>query len=889
MKHEGITASHLPAGNVPHHAQSKDQYQESQFQEMPGSEICDWDLPLSPSSYLYKQNFETASVSPSNEESGSSVNRQDISTTFTSPEIRGSAAYERQALFNSNHLASNDGSCEAVDLGSVCDTRDGAHENMVAPVKKKRRFSMPASSLRRASKQANGLSRRKPSLYLARTGESTDPSSASLEYRLASSTNKSLISGSLLKIYHDSMENALSCWLTEKTCPYDVEVRPYLHTFPQKVSRLNNEWGSSWSNRIYERVCNLDKACTSLRGRTLTRSENNAVNLALRKTVMSFATQWAYSSSKFAGFCSLWKRAHILISWDLLISYVTGRSSATFPDSDNLHNETEFSAQHGAENKDVDYRTEFDRSMQEMLWYEAKDSLEETADITSFRLVFANIIFALTQRPFDVTQSLCELKVNNVRSNNSSDSSYFAETANSSAKTATSPDKVQTLLDRIFDLEGPPIYLEKALRQMFSYRCKLEKLESQERVNFNKTTGMSEIESSVQLGGPLNIADRQTFNLLYWLAVMFDTLSAAINKRPLVVCDEDSDILRDNVNQAQQRDVDFAQLEMFSPPENSSPFGFELASSSESELWGGFFFQHDHSLPREEIRRWPCSHEDAASTLSDAAPIKVVLFRRVTRLQTLLSRRKRPNKIESAIGDALMVHDYWNTKYGPFFRDCIAYHETLPPRIQSWYVVLAGHWHLAGLLLADLIEEIDDKHAGLEIHRATRFLKELVKNLRLHNAFTISDLSRCSCPHPESSFSQASEFHSAVNNGALLTEPWTEVLIQSFSKACSVLLDMFPRSNSDLDFRIDLFESRCESCVKALWYLGKKSDIALMASSILSEALQKAVQVRKEENESQLLNYDLDLMDGGSRVHNDMWDGGVPFASFPELTFASLS
>jgi hypothetical protein len=445
------------------------------------------------------------------------------------------------------------------------------------------------------------------------------------------------------------------------------------------------------------------------------------------------------------------------------------------------------------------------------------------------------------------------------------------------------------LLNNIFDLEGPPIYLEKALRQMFSYRCKLEKLESQERVNLNKTIGVSGTESSTQPGGPLNIADRQTFNLLYWLAVMFDTLSAAINKRPLVVCDEDSDILRDNSSPSQQRDADFHQFETLSPLENTSPFGLELAPSSESELWGGFFFQQDHSQSRETIPRWPCSHEDAASTLSDAAPIKVVLFRRVTRLQTLLSRRTRPDKVEAAIGDALMVHDYWNTKYGPFFRDCIAYHETLPPRIQSWYVVLAGHWHLAGLLLADLIEEIDDMHAGLEIHRATRISKQLVRNLRLHNAFTISDLSRCSCPRPDSSFSRASEFHTAVNNGALLTEPWTEVLIQSFSKACSVLLDMFTGSYSDVDFSIDLFESRCESCVKALWYLGKKSDIALMASSILSEELQKAVQLQKKEVANQILGYGLDIMDGSSMGYNDMWGNGDLSAGFPEHILASLS
>jgi hypothetical protein len=34
----------------------------------------------------------------------------------------------------------------------------------------------------------------------------------------------------------------------------------------------------------------------------------------------------------------------------------------------------------------------------------------------------------------------------------------------------------------------------------------------------------------------------ETFNLLFWLGVMFDTLTAAIHQRPPVVSDEDSQI-----------------------------------------------------------------------------------------------------------------------------------------------------------------------------------------------------------------------------------------------------------------------------------------------------------------------------------------------------------
>lgn len=54
---------------------------------------------------------------------------------------------------------------------------------------------------------------------------------------------------------------------------------------------------------------------------------------------------------------------------------------------------------------------------------------------------------------------------------------------------------------------------------------------------------------------------------------------------------------------------------------------------------------------------------------------------------------------------------------------------------------------------------------------------------------------------------------SRVNKGALLTEPWTEVLYEA--------------ENLSL---------RCEYCVEALWHLGKKSDVALLASRALLDA-----------------------------------------------------
>jgi hypothetical protein len=79
------------------------------------------------------------------------------------------------------------------------------------------------------------------------------------------------------------------------------------------------------------------------------------------------------------------------------------------------------------------------------------------------------------------------------------------------------------------------------------------------------------------------------------------------------------------------------------------------------------------------------------------------------------------------------------------------------------------------------------------------------------------------------------------------------VLIQVFAKAGVILLEsetMLPpisNTNSEDRFR------RADSCVKALWYLGRKSDMALSAAKILGAALRdrrKSVQEKVNDMSS---------------------------------------
>ncbi|KAH9224525.1 hypothetical protein DL95DRAFT_378151, partial [Leptodontidium sp. 2 PMI_412] len=62
----------------------------------------------------------------------------------------------------------------------------------------------------------------------------------------------------LMKVYHDSMENALSCWLTERTCPYGNRA-VFSNSAGSIDTSMLREWGPDWSNRICRQVINLDR------------------------------------------------------------------------------------------------------------------------------------------------------------------------------------------------------------------------------------------------------------------------------------------------------------------------------------------------------------------------------------------------------------------------------------------------------------------------------------------------------------------------------------------------------------------------------------------------------------------------------------------------------
>lgn len=150
-------------------------------------------------------------------------------------------------------------------------------------------------------------------------------------------------------------------------------------------------------------------------------------------------------------------------------------------------------------------------------------------------------------------------------------------------------------------------------------------------------------------------------------------------------------------------------------------------------------------------------------------------------------------------------------------------------------------------MLADLIEHIDENELGITSATHSRMCYKLVTRIRERSAKELSDLARVATPPDENALlgitiaPQLSEFHHAINEAVILTEPWTVILIRAFSKAATYLLS---EANNLLQFdqvasghdSSELQErmGRAEDCIKGLWLLGKKDDIARKVANVLA-------------------------------------------------------
>ncbi|KAF2646475.1 hypothetical protein P280DRAFT_386887 [Massarina eburnea CBS 473.64] len=598
--------------------------------------------------------------------------------------------------------------------------------------------------------------------------------SVSLAHKLTSSTSNAFMKESLLKVYQDSFEHHLSCWLTEKTCP--------VKNFEVSVPQANRP---GW-DCVYHRVFKLDR-WTFVRGRTLSSTEDKVASKALNMAIIAFASQRAHTNQK-------------------------GLAKYPF---------------HGGEvDSDTPEKTfeceDFDSLLQTSTWHQARVALAEAEGVESFRVALALIIFSLAQKPSGLCNTVVSQDAPPIGSE--PESQLEEEIGAVADPDEDDLEECQNMLSRlriVIEKEGPPIYLEKGLRLLHSLRSRMTMTGTLSRPK--KTPSRKKPHTQADR---LENDDRITADLLFWLAMMFDTLSSAMHKRPLVVSLEDSDL----------------------------PATSEV--TKERSSYDEYLFSHQRIKPV----RWPCSYAVASSLLCEAAPIKVLLFRKVTRIQSLLSRGIQGRKIEEAVQQALEVYEHWQESYAPFFQDVFDVRNRLPAHLRSWSICVTGHFRLATLLLADLIEIIDDAEASLPSQRRKRHSSDFIAAFRQTNCRSLSDMARCACPQENGSLAQPHDI--AVDLEALLSEPWIVVLIRAFATAGVYLLELVETSDDNSDEQEDAFR-RADDCICALWYLGRKSNMAMMAAKMLGDALKESRQVKRKGDLDSLVDLwrDFDQID----------------------------
>ncbi|KPM38520.1 hypothetical protein AK830_g8064 [Neonectria ditissima] len=623
---------------------------------------------------------------------------------------------------------------------------------------------------------SRSLSVRHYSDSMARSyGTSISPFSAA--HLMVSNTNKGLISDNLMRIYHDVLEHALSCWLSEETCPYrpDSLVRPssngvsWLASDFAKLNVLNHYEPKQQDNRIYRRVVKLDKIAQSTKLIKLSRSEDRAASKALHLAIMAFATQWAQGSQ---------------------------RERERFPQN--------LSSFDGRSDLADDLNSEFDRTLQKSFWAQAKRALQDCSDMECFRVVCADLIMGLAQKPMEDEDLAYDRR----------DSIPFG----GDSPIVGGDGSIASQISDIISAEGPPVFMERAARKMHALKFQYEAREAGVLDSSKSSLGLEKATSSESLSSE----ERGTIGLVYWMTVMFDTVSSSMNGRPVVVSDEEC-----------HHDPTYPDQ-----PEHDA-FNIEY-SPHDARWWAGLFIRED----KENVLRWPNSVEAATKGVVAAAPVKVILFRHVSYLQNTVRSKYRGEAVEKVISNSMAVYKHWNETYGAFFRDLVNQYDTVPTHIQSWFVCVVAHFHCAALLLADLIELVDENGLGLEYSTQVRLSVDVVRYLRQDSAAILSDLARVStCPRAgDIPGTHVSDLHFAVVEGSILTEPWTMILIRAFTKAAILHLTEVEESvrhnPSTLESpTIMMLARRCEDCTKALYCLGKKSDMARSIASILSSAL----------------------------------------------------
>jgi hypothetical protein len=109
---------------------------------------------------------------------------------------------------------------------------------------------------------------------------------------------------------------------------------------------------------------------------------------------------------------------------------------------------------------------------------------------------------------------------------------------------------------------------------------------------------------------------------------------------------------------------------------------------------------------------------------------------------------------------------------------------TLPPHLCSWHVILSAHWHYGVIILSEAIARVDEQCLSSPQQRIERLESSTATNLAIASAVQVT---RLAIANGREKCLQAPD-HA---HDAMLSEPWSEIMVRSLAAASITLLDVY--------------------------------------------------------------------------------------------------
>jgi hypothetical protein len=640
------------------------------------------------------------------------------------------------------------------------------------------------------------------------------------EFSLYEKSNKFFIVSGLRQIYDNSFENGMSLWAVEANCPFEKNSLWFKRSGTREYSSLLSP------TSLHQRANQLDKALAPLREIPLTAAEEAGASRTLKLAIMAFASRW---------------------------SHLSGASSnlypACSPEKASNDNSDDTSKSEATEARELEIL------IQQSLYDSAMAALERWSYCDSFRVILAGLLIFFIKRPPDESelaevQDLWQTFKSESRSPGGNSSTSSPEQAEPRPAPTEPPLKnpptdrfatSQAFVQLVNSSTGRNFF-SSALRHLLAWSPKVRAFAKESLVHCgNQATACPKHQTATRVSSD--------FNIIFWLGVMCDTASSSLDGRHLTISDHDAELqLYDRDISSTPADNNERLGSAINSPEGSSPGKHETDAST---LWGSQLMPIRAPCDDPYLYEGPQFLQRAEKILQEASPLKILLLRRLCRLQTLMQEQAMACTLEQSISDALQVCTYWNTRFGTFFRKCISHHEQLPFKIRTWYVMLLSHWNLGYLHVANHIEQCDRAMTMSTMQGELRRSSCLCLQLQKEGSFAIADIARAASKDILTNGYDKTNMnvHSTCRDSSMLTDPCGDLMFLALSSACDTFLawsqklqlppDVNDTQNIWLQHNLNVPDllDRYKACMESLKIFGRQYDVASLTVKFYEEQL----------------------------------------------------